>query len=148
MLSEYNTNKANILEGAIGKEDVRKTSFSLNSFKSYLAYIEELSTEKNIELTGVNILFGAYPENYAINPVKRNYMSVILIPVTNIDGKRVMFDPLNSDLNQPKAVQDILSSYGYNYGDVLSKRLNFSMSRSSGDIESSGANRGQMSPPY
>lgn len=147
MLSEYNTNKANVLENAIGKEDVRKSSFSLASFKSYLAYIEELSMEKNIEVSGINILFGAYPENYSLNPIKQGYMSIILMPVTSIDGRNVMFDPLNSKMNKPAIFQDILSSFGYNYGEPISKRLNFYLNRNSGDVESSGGNRAGISPP-
>lgn len=148
MLAEYNSHKASLLEKAVGKEDVRKSSFDLEGFKSYLAYVEELSKEKNIHLSGINILFGAYPEDYSIDPIKRNYMSLVLMPVTTVNGQNVMFDPLNSEIGKPRMVEDILSSYGYNYKSKLSNRLNMSWNRSEDDLESSGANRGQLSPPY
>ncbi len=147
MLAEYNSNKADLLEKVLGKEDVRKSFLDLATLKSYLAYVEELSIEKNIELTGINIMFGAYPNNYTLKPIKSNYQSIIFMPTTNVDGKNEMFDPLNSEFNQPKLTKEILADFGYNFDDNLSKRKSFVFQKNSGNLESSGANRLGTRPP-
>ena len=66
MLQQYDKTKKEVLATANnGENDTRVNFFKLEDLKAYLAYIEKLSKEKNIELTGVNIISAAYPDDYA-----------------------------------------------------------------------------------
>lgn len=147
MLAQYNTQTAGVLQASIGKQDVTNSYMSLDKFKSYLTYVESLSNEKNIPLTGFNVVFGAYPQDYNLKPEQRNYMSILLMPVTSIKGENVMFDPLHSEIENPMLTVDMLAKYGYHFDASLEDRLKFVPTRFSDDPSSSG-NRANTTPPY
>ncbi len=147
MLAQYNTKTAEVLKDAIGKQDVTNSYMSIDKFKSYLAYVESLSNEKNIPLTGFNVVFGAYPNDYILKPEQRNYMSILLMPVTSIKGKNVMFDPLHSKEGKPMLTVDMLAKYGYHFDANLEDRLKVVPTRFSDEPSSSG-NRANTTPPY
>ncbi|MEQ6123766.1 hypothetical protein AAON49_06155 [Pseudotenacibaculum sp. MALMAid0570] len=153
MLNQYDQTKKGALQAAHGKEDTRVNFFKIEDLKAYLAYVEKLSKEKKIKLTGINIISAAYPDNHH-DSIKRNYQTLILMPTTEIDGREnVSFDPLNSEKGTPKTLAEMLMQYGYMWSyDGQMKMGNSNemrMGKQSGGGEglSSGANRAGISPP-
>lgn len=153
MLNQYDETKREVLQKAHGKEDTRVNFFKIEDLKAYLAYVEKLSKEKGIKLTGINIISAAYPNDHH-DSIKRNYQTLILMPTTSIDGKdNVSFDPLNSKKGTPVTLAEMLMRYGYSWsydGELKAGSANeMRMGQSGGNGEglSSGANRAGISPP-
>ena len=160
MLQQYDKTKKEVLTTTNnGEDDTRVNFFKLEDLKAYLAYIEKLSKEKNIELTGVNIISAAYPDDYA-DEQKRNYQTLIFMPTTKVNNAiNISFEPLQSENSKPKLLAEILREYEYldEYINGISlKGINtgvkkasmFSLPEESSKSElSSGANRMGTTPP-
>ena len=154
MFKEYDTGQRIVLDEYItkktgGKDSVATISqfFSLSELKQYIAYIERLSKEKEIDLTGIKIFTSAYPSDYKIKEYQ-NRVSFILAPTTNIgEQKNVAYEPLKSDLKKPVSMKSILDKYseettrGVNRASFLSLNLQQ-------DEQSSALNRGSINPPF
>jgi hypothetical protein len=143
VLDEYITNKTQ------GRDSISTISqfFSLSEIKQYIAYIERLSEEKKIDLTGIRIFTSAYPSDYKVKEYQ-NRVSFILAPTANIGAKKnVAYEPLKSTTGNPVSMKSILDEYA----DETTKRVNrasvFSLSLKEAD-DSSALNRGQITPPY
>lgn len=109
MLQQYDSIKRNELM-VDGDFDTRESHFKIDELKAYIKHIEDLSKEKNIEITGINIIFAAYPDNHP----KRNRQTLIFVPATRIGGEdNISFDPLLSKDRKPKPFADILSKFNY-----------------------------------
>ena len=152
LLQQYDETKRGALQAAHGKEDTRVNFFKIEDLKAYLAYVEKLSKDKKIKLTGINIISAAYPNDHK-DERKRNYQTVILMPTTEIDGDNdVSFDPLNSEVGQPKTLAKILAKYGYFWPYDGKTKTGQSGKMINPDDDgnnqlSSGANRAGISPP-
>lgn len=160
MLKQYDKTKKGVLATANnGENDTRVNFFKLEDLKAYLAYIEKLSKEKNIELTGVNIISAAYPHDYA-DEQKRNYQTLIFMPTTKVNNAiNISFEPLQSENSNPKLLAEILREYEYldeHINGISLKGTNtgvkkasmFSLPEESSKSElSSGANKMGTTPP-
>ena len=154
MFKEYDNGQKIVLDKYIasktkGRDSIATISefFSIDELKQYIAYIEKLSKEKDINLTGVKIFSAAYPSDYEIEEYQ-NRVSFILMPTTNIgDQKNVAYEPLKSGKGKPVSMQSILNKYAdettrnINRASVLSVNL-------MQEEPSSGLNRGSLNPPY
>lgn len=166
MLYHYDTTREQVLKTALGKEDTRENFYPLDDLKAYIAYIEKLAGEKDIEVTGINIIAAAYPDDKNKYGKKNNYQTIILMPATTINGKeRISFDPLYSDKGTPKRFDEILKEYGYLYrksansgAENNAAKKMFMLKSNAASVENStqsstedrqsvAANRTQVTPP-
>ncbi|MDD7915084.1 hypothetical protein [Polaribacter ponticola] len=82
--------------------------YKLDDLKQYIAYIERISKEKDIPVTGFRIIPTSYPKNYS-NKELRNRVTIIFTPTTIIDGKYdAAFEPLYSEKGNPVSVSKYL----------------------------------------
>lgn len=152
MLKHYDANKKPALMKAFGKEDARVINVPIEQLKNYIKYVEKLSKEKNIELTGINFVMASYPENYKEEKF-REFQTFFYIPATSINGEtRVSFDPLHSTKGKPALFKDILQRYNYTWTYDSFKQPNIMqnkalMLKSNSNLESSAGNRSHLSPP-
>ncbi|WP_299622590.1 hypothetical protein [uncultured Tenacibaculum sp.] len=158
MLEHYDKTRKPVLEDALGYEDTRINFYSIETLENYIAYVKQLSKEKGIELTGINFVSGSYPENTSHG--KPGYQNIMLMPTTSINGKNIAFDPVHSQENKVKTMKEMFATYGYNwvydskedYNNrfVTNSKLQKSYAKriQTSDIESSGANWGNATPPY
>jgi len=152
MLTQYDTTKKRFVDAKNTKEDSRIINIPLAQLKNYIAYVEKLSKEKEIEITGINFIMSAYPSNY--NDTKlQNYQTFFYMPATTVNGEeRVSFDPLHSSKGNPKSLRELLLDFNYNWEynsyknpNMIKKQM---MQKSGGfDLESSAGNKNHMSPP-
>jgi len=152
MLKHYDDTRVEALKKTNkGKEDTRENFYALEDLKAYIAYVEKLSKDRKIKITGINIISAAYPDDTARYPDKANHQTLIFMPATNIGGKNnVSFDPLYSKIGKPKRFDEILEKFDYFYRKPSPKnKMILKASNSvSDDMESSAANRTHISPPY
>lgn len=117
--------------------------YKLEDLKQYIAYIERISKEKNIPVTGFRIYPSTYPKDYKEKEL-RNLQTLFFTPTTTIDGNDdVAFEPLYSKNGEPAEITQFLEK-------VKAKRLNkasmISVNLQEG-LESSSANRIKPTPP-
>jgi hypothetical protein len=154
MFKEYDDGQKKVLDKYITKKSKGKDSvatisqfFSLSELKQYIAYIEKLSKEKEIDLTGIRIFTSAYPSNYKVEEYQ-NRISFILAPTTNIGNKKnVAYEPLKSEIGKPVSMQSILDQYASETTKKVNRASIFSLTLRQGD-RSSALNRGSLVPPY
>ena len=154
MFKEYDNGQKNVLDEYItkkskGKDTVATISqfFSIDELKQYIAYVEKLSKEKEIELTGIKIFTAAYPSDYKIKEYQ-NRVSFILAPTTNIgDKKNIAYEPLKSGIKKPVSMQSILNKYASETTRNVNRASIFSLNLRQED-PSSGLNRGELGPPH
>jgi len=153
MLTQYKNTREGVLKNALGFEDTRKVWFQIDSLKKYLAYVETLSNDSGVEITGFNFISAAYPDK-SIYGKEKNYQTLILNPTTTKDGNpRVSFDPLHSANGNPAYVSDLLLPYlneidsvTYRKKDIKKYIVNLMLDATE-DTESSAYNRGDGTPP-
>lgn len=148
MLKAYDATRKGVLEKSLGFEDTRVNTYPIQQLKEYLGYIENLCIQKNIPLTGINIISAAYPAKNN-NSTEAGYQTLIFMPTTTIDGESfVTFDPLKSQKGKPVAFKSILAKKGYNWLYDKSKIKTLQNKEVlKGDEMSSGSNRLQSKPP-
>jgi hypothetical protein len=131
-----------------GKDTIATLSefFTISELKQYIAYVERLSAEKEIELTGIRIFTSAYPSNYKI-PEYRNRVTFMLAPTAKINGRDVAYEPLKSGIKKPVSMMSVLRKYADSTTIKVNRASLFPMLGDE-DEESSGMNRGQIDPPY
>lgn len=132
-----------------GKDPIESIShfYDLKDLKQYIAYLEKLSKDKNIELTGIRIFSAAYPKDYSqIN--LRGRHTLIFMPTANIDNeKAVAFEPLYSNKGEPIRFTKFLNQFSSKESKQVVRASflpNFNIVE---DVPSSGANRLNPSPP-
>lgn len=115
--------------------------YKIEDLKQYIAYVERISKEKKIPVTGFRI----YPTSYPINYYDEKLMgrqTLIFTPTTTINGKNdVAFEPLYSEIGKPVIVSEFLEK-------VKKKKSNLAKSINTTSIQSSSANRLEPSPPF
>ena len=117
--------------------------YKLEDLKQYIAYIERISKEKNIPVTGFRIYPSTYPKNYKEKAL-RNLQTLFFTPTTTVNGKDdVAFEPLYSKNGEPAEITQFLEK-------VKSKKVNkasmLTVNMQEG-LESSSANRIRPTPP-
>lgn len=157
MLEHYDETRKPVLEKALGHEDTRMNYFSIETIENYLAYVKALSKEKGIRITGINFVSASYPENTTHGVP--NYQTMVFMPTTEINGKNINFDPVQSSKENIVTVKQMLGNYGYNWvydskedyenRNNPSKKIqkNFMKREIMEDSDSGTGNRGTISPP-
>ena len=113
--------------------------YKLEDLKQYIAYIEKISKEKNIPVTGFRIYPVTYPDKYKITELQ-NRQTLIFTPTTSLNGRDdVAFEPLYSKDKEPIEIDFFLNK-------IRNSKLNRSLDTKG--LESSSANRIQPTPPY
>jgi hypothetical protein len=117
LLQHYDKTRKPVLMEQMGgkKEDARVQFISIKELKQYIRYIERQARRKDIELTGINFISGAYPKNYEKEPEHRDYQTLIMVPATTIDKEEMVSIDLNkSERGKPVTLRELLYKY-YNY---------------------------------
>lgn len=118
--------------------------YKLDDLKQYIAYIEKISKEKNIPVTGFRIYPSSYPKNYKVKNLQGR-QTLIFTPTTLINGnKDVAFEPLYSEIGKPILIDDFLKKARL---QMVSKS-DFLKTNDTTSIQSSSANRLKPSPPF
>lgn len=118
--------------------------YKLEDLKQYIAYIEKISKEKGIPVTGLRIYPSEYPENYA-NQKLKGRQTLIFTPTTTLNGKDdVAFEPLYSEIGKPALISEFLEKARMK----MSKSGTYLKSADTTTIQSSSANRIRTTPPY
>lgn len=165
MLENYDVSRIAPIQEAIGYEDARMFNFNFMQLKKYFGHIENLSKKAKIEVTGISFISAVTKD---VGRTKHGYKTLIYIPTTNVNGKEIMFDPMQS-YKQGRLVtlKEMLGEFGYNWvydskedytnrGEKLANNTKkkstevISNERASmGDFDQSGAgNFGTIAPPY
>jgi hypothetical protein len=118
--------------------------YKLDDLKQYIAYIERISKEKDIKVTGFRIVPSTYPKKYKVKELQ-NRQTLIFTPTTSINGKDdVAFEPLYSEKGKPVEIMKFLDKVRAKQVNEASM-INFSFQTG---LESSSANRFPPNPPY
>lgn len=118
--------------------------YKLEDLKQYIAYLEKISKEKNIPVTGFRIYPSEYPLDYS-NQKLRGRQTLIFTPTTSINGKDdVAFEPLYSEFEKPVLVSEFLEKVRMKKSKIESVEK----STDNNSIESSSVNRIKPNPPY
>ncbi|WP_343328768.1 hypothetical protein [Polaribacter staleyi] len=122
--------------------------YELNQLKQYIAYLEKLSNEKNIKLTGIRIFSAAYPKDYSDELVRGRHTLIFMPTADTKEQKNVAFEPLYSKDGQAIPFTEFLHQFSSDETKdvVRASFLPFMSVRE--DMISSGANRLIVTPPY
>mgnify|MGYP005995127335 FL=1 len=153
MFSEYDNGQKKVLDTyrkeIIGaKDSVESVShfYEIKQLKQYIAYLERISKEKDIELTGVRIFSAAYPKNHA-NRKLRGRQTLVFMPTAEINGyKGVAFEPLYSKKGKPVKFTQFLSKFSSEESKKIMRASLFNTQKND-DLESSGTNKLDPTPP-
>jgi uncharacterized iron-regulated protein len=151
MMNAFDTGSKKELDKYIKKTSKGKDTIStvynwykLDDLKQYIAYIEKISKEKGIAVTGFRIYPSEYPATFS-NQKLKGRQTLIFTPTTSINGKEdVAFEPLYSEIGKPVLVSEILEKVKLK----RSKNGSFLKSIDTTTIQSSSANRLPTRPPY
>ncbi|MFY0628790.1 MAG: hypothetical protein JXR05_00335 [Flavobacteriaceae bacterium] len=113
MLHHYDMTRKPVLEKTLGHEDTRINFHSIDELENYIKYVKEISREKGINLTGINFVSASYPENTTQGIA--NYQTIMFMPTTEINGKNIGFDPLQSTSEKIVTMKETLIKYVYNW---------------------------------
>lgn len=152
MMDAYDKGAKKELDKYLKKESGGKDSVStkynwykLEDLKQYIAYIERISKEKNIPVTGFRIYPTQYPKNYSDKKLQ-NRNTIIFTPTTTIGNRDdVAFEPLYSENGKPVEISEFLErerEQNVQKGSFLPINTNLQ------DLESSSANRIRTTPPF
>ena len=153
MFSEYDNGQKKVLDTyrkeLIGaKDSVESVShfYEIKQLKQYIAYLERISKEKDIELTGVRIFSAAYPKNHA-NRKLRGRQTLVFMPTAEINGyKGVAFEPLYSEKGKPVKFTQFLNKFSSEESKKI-MRASLFYTQKNDDLESSGTNKLDPTPP-
>ncbi|WP_435416452.1 hypothetical protein [Polaribacter aestuariivivens] len=123
--------------------------YEINQLKQYIAYLEKISKDKEISLTGIRIFSAAYPKNYKDKSLSGRH-TLIFMPTAEIEGnKSVAFEPLYSKMKTPIKFTEFLNKYSSEETKQVMRASFFSFLQdpSGDDLESSGANKLKPTPP-
>ncbi|KGL58978.1 hypothetical protein [Polaribacter sp. Hel1_85] len=120
--------------------------YELDDLKQYIAYLEKLSKEKEIKLTGIRIFSAAYPKEHSDKSL-RGRQTLVFMPTAKIgDSNGVAFEPLYSKKGNPIPFTKFLHQFSSKETRQV-VRASFLPSLSPPDFNSSGANKLDPTPP-
>jgi hypothetical protein len=122
--------------------------YELNDLKQYIAYLEKISKEKEIKLTGLRIFSAAYPKNHS-DKLLRGRQTLVFMPTAKIgDNNGVAFEPLYSKKNQPIKFTEFLNKFTSKETKQVNRATIIPFINTQDELLlSSGANRLRVSPP-
>ena len=122
--------------------------YELDQLKQYIAYLEKISKEKDIKLTGVRIFSAAYPQKHR-DASKRGRQTLIFMPTAKIGDKNdVAFEPLYSEKGTPIKFTEFLHKFSSKETKQVMRASFFPSFSPQEDMESSGTNRFEPMPPF
>lgn len=131
------------------KDSIESVShfYELADLKQYIAYLERISKEKEIPLTGIRIFTSAYPKDYS-NKELRGRQTLIFMPTAKIGNQQgVAFEPLYSNIGEPIKFTEFLDKYSSKETKQVVRASFLSTPSLQNGLNSSGANRLDPSPP-
>jgi hypothetical protein len=121
--------------------------YEINQLKQYIAYLERLSKEKNITLTGIRIFSAAYPKDYA-DELLRGRHTLIFMPTADTNEKKnVAYEPLYSKNGEAIPFTEFLDQYSSDETKQVVRASFLPFMASQQDLLSSGANKLKPTPP-
>ncbi|WP_282072824.1 hypothetical protein [Polaribacter atrinae] len=121
--------------------------YEINQLKQYIAYIERLSKEKDIELTGVRIFTAAYPKDYS-DKLLRGRQTLIFMPTADTkEKKNVAYEPLYSNKGEAIPFTKFLDQFSSKETKQVVRASFLPFIGAQEDLKSSGANRLKPTPP-
>ncbi|OAD45380.1 hypothetical protein [Polaribacter atrinae] len=121
--------------------------YEINQLKQYIAYIERLSKEKDIELTGVRIFTAAYPKDY-YDKLLRGRQTLIFMPTADTkEKKNVAYEPLYSNKGEAIPFTKFLDQFSSKETKQVVRASFLPFIGAQEDLKSSGANRLKPTPP-
>ncbi|TXD49660.1 hypothetical protein ES045_00290 [Polaribacter sp. IC073] len=121
--------------------------YDLNDLKQYIAYLEKLSEEKEIKLTGIRIFSAAYPKEHS-DISRSGRQTLIFMPTAKIgNSNSVAFEPLYSKKGEPVKFTEFLHKFSSKETQQVLRASFFPSFNSPEDMDSSGANRLDPTPP-
>ncbi|MCL7762425.1 hypothetical protein MPF19_03290 [Polaribacter sp. Z014] len=122
--------------------------YEINQLKQYIAYVERLSKEKNITLTGIRIFSASYPKDYSDERL-RGRQTLIFMPTADTkEKKNVAYEPLYSKNGEAIPFTKFLDEYSSDETKNVIRASFLSFIGVKEDLNSSGANRLLVTPPY
>ncbi|ARV16135.1 hypothetical protein [Polaribacter sp. SA4-12] len=156
MFNQYDIGQKKVLDKYRGeftkdpKDAIESIShfYELNDLKQYIAYLEKLSKEKEIKLTGIRIFSAAYPREHSDRSLRGRH-TLVFMPTAKIGDKYdVAFEPLYSEKGQPIQFTEFLDKYsGKETKQVNRASFIPFMNTQVKLLLSSGANRLDPTPP-
>ncbi len=121
--------------------------YDINQLKQYIAYIERLSKEKDITLTGVRIFSAAYPNDYS-DKLLRGRQTLIFMPTADTkEKKNVAYEPLYSNKGEAIPFTKFLDQFSSKETQQVVRASFLPFIGGQEDFKSSGANRLKPTPP-
>ena len=122
--------------------------YDINQLKQYIAYVERLSKEKDIELTGIRIFSAAYPKDHS-DKLLRGRQTLIFMPTANTkEKKNVAYEPLYSKKGEAIPFTEFLHQFTSKESKQVVRASFLPFTSSQKDFISSGANKLKLSPPH
>ena len=120
--------------------------YEISQLKQYIAYLEKLSKEKEIKLTGVRIFSAAYPKEHSDKKL-RGRQTLIFMPTAKIgENASAAFEPLYSKKGQPINFTEFLNKFSSKETKQVVRASFLPLFNYQG-LESSGANKLEPTPP-
>lgn len=94
-----------------GNEYALRSWISLEALEEYLEFVKKTAVDKKIKITGIEFIYTQYKEGKPNmeNASNADYeLTLMFAPTTEIEGKNVGIDVLNSEKDQPLKLSDIL----------------------------------------
>jgi hypothetical protein len=156
MFHQYDTGQKKVLDKYRAaftkdpKDAIESVShfYELNDLKQYIAYLEKISKEKEITLTGLRIFSAAYPREHSDKSL-RGRQTLVFMPTTKIgDKNNVAFEPLYSENNNPIKFTEFLHKFSSKETQSVSRASIIPFFQGGiEDMDSSGTNRLEINPP-
>ena len=121
--------------------------YDINQLKQYIAYVERLSKEKDIELTGIRIFSAAYPKDYP-EELLRGRQTLIFMPTADTkEKKNVAYEPLYSNKGEAIPFTKFLDQFSSKETKNVARAFFLPFIGAQEDLKSSGANKLKPTPP-
>lgn len=98
--------------GYNGEEYALRSWISIQELEKYLAYVKEVSADKNLKITGIEFIYSQYQEGKPNMPNHSNEdygLTLMFAPTIVSEGKNVGIDVLNSKVDEPLKLSDVFS---------------------------------------
>ncbi|MDN3618557.1 hypothetical protein QWY81_03690 [Polaribacter undariae] len=121
--------------------------YDINQLKQYIAYVERLSKEKDIKLTGIRIFSASYPKDYP-EELLRGRQTLIFMPTADTkEKKNVAYEPLYSNKGEAIPFTKFLDQFSSKETKNVARASFLPFIGANEDLKSSGANKLKPTPP-
>jgi hypothetical protein len=117
----YNAERGKIITAAIGKEDANAAWYSIEELENYIAYVKNKGQSNNIEVTGIRIYLGVYPNDPKNFGEKAGMTTIFLAPTKkNLNPKGDKNSEIQRFASAARAEEnvDVTAIDALNYGGM------------------------------